>query len=89
MEDFLVNIIVPVSNVKKYLTKCVESLIHQTYKNVEIILVNGGLPDRCGQLIDEFLNKDKRVVGIHKKRWGLIRKKYGGGGRQRRLCNVC
>ena len=70
MED-LISVIVPVYNVEEYLTKCVESIIVQTYSNIEIILVDDGSPDRCGQICDEFSTKDSRIIVIHKENGGL------------------
>ena len=67
----LVSVIVPVYNVEKYIHKCVDSLIHQTYKNIEIILVDDGSPDNCGSICDEYATKDSRIQVIHKKNGGL------------------
>lgn len=67
----LVSIIVPVYKVEKYLDRCVESLISQTYENIEIILVDDGSPDNSGKLCDEWANKDKRIRVIHKKNSGV------------------
>lgn len=66
----LVSVIVPIYNVEKYLKKCVDSIINQTLTNIEIILVDDGSTDNCGQIIDEYANKDKRVVVIHKENGG-------------------
>ena len=52
-----VSVIVPVYNVEKYLDRCIESLIKQTYKDLEIILVDDGSPDNCGHLCDEWAKK--------------------------------
>ena len=70
MKD-LVSIIVPVYNVKDYLEKCVLSIINQTYKNIEIILVDDGSTDGCGALCDDLLKKDKRISVIHQNNGGL------------------
>lgn len=67
----LVSVIVPIYKVEKYLSKCVESILAQTYQNLEIILVDDGSPDRCGQICDEYAKKDSRIRVIHKSNGGL------------------
>lgn len=67
----LISIIVPIYNVDKYIVRCVESLLNQTYSNLEIILVDDGSPDNCPQLCDEYAKKDNRIKVIHKKNGGL------------------
>lgn len=69
--DPLVSVIVPVYKVEKYLDTCVGSILNQTYKNLEIVLVDDGSPDRCGELCDEYAKKDERVKVIHKENGGL------------------
>lgn len=69
--DELISIIVPVYNVEKYVKKCIESIIEQTYKNLEIILIDDGSTDESGKICDEFNNKDKRIKVIHKQNGGL------------------
>ena len=49
-----ISVIVPIYNVEKYLKKCIESIINQTYSNLEIILVDDGSPDNCGKICDEY-----------------------------------
>lgn len=71
MESELVSIIVPVYNVEKFLKKCVESLINQTYKNLEIILVDDGSTDSSGKLCDFLKTYDNRITVIHKENGGL------------------
>ncbi len=61
----LVSIILPVYKVEKYLEKCIETLIRQTYKNIEIILIDDGSPDKCGVICDEYSKKDERVKVVH------------------------
>lgn len=65
-----VSVIIPVYNVEKYLDRCVESVVNQTYKNLEIILVDDGSPDNCPQICDEWAKKDSRIKVIHKKNGG-------------------
>ena len=62
----LISVIVPIYNVEKYLTKCIESIINQTYKNLEIILVDDGSPDKSPIICDEYAKKDNRIKVIHK-----------------------
>lgn len=66
-----VSIIVPVYNVEEYLPECIDSLIGQTYKNLEIILVDDGAKDKSGNICDEYAKKDERIRVIHKKNGGL------------------
>ena len=67
----LISVIVPCYKVEKYLSKCVDSILKQTYKNLEIWLVDDGSPDRCGQICDDFSKKDYRIKVIHKENGGL------------------
>lgn len=67
----LITIIVPIYKVEEYLDRCVESIVNQTYKNIEIILVDDGSPDNCGIKCDEWARKDKRIKSLHKKNGGL------------------
>ena len=65
-----ISVIVPVYKVEAYLERCVNSIINQTYKNLEIILVNDGSPDASGKICDDYASKDKRIIVIHKKNEG-------------------
>lgn len=67
----LVSIIIPVYKVEDLLERCVNSILTQTYKNIEIILVDDGSPDRCGELCNQYALKDERVKVVHKKNGGL------------------
>lgn len=71
MNTPLITVIVPVYNVEKYLNKCVDSIINQTYQNLEIILVDDGSTDRSGTICDAYATKDSRIVVIHKENGGL------------------
>ena len=71
MEKKLISIVVPIYNVEKYLKKCLNSIINQTYKNLEIILVDDGSTDDSGKICDEYAKNDKRIKVIHKKNGGL------------------
>ena len=66
-----ISIIVPVYNVEDYLRKCLESIINQTYKNLEIILIDDGSTDNSGKICDEYADKDNRIQVIHKINGGL------------------
>ena len=66
-----VSVIIPIYNVEKYLRKCLDSVIQQTYSNLEIICIDDGSPDNCGAIIDEYAQKDKRVIVIHQKNSGV------------------
>ena len=69
--DDLVTIILPIYNVEKYLKECVDSVLGQTYKNLEIILVDDGATDSSGKMSDDFAKKDERIKVVHKKNGGL------------------
>ncbi len=66
-----VSIIVPVYKVEKYLDKCVDSIVNQTYKDIEIILVDDGSPDNCPKMCDDWAKKNNRIKVIHKENGGL------------------
>ena len=67
-----VSIIVPIYNVEKYLNQCIETIVRQTYKNIEIVLVDDGSPDNCPNIIDEWSLKDSRIKVVHKRNGGLM-----------------
>ena len=66
-----ITVIVPVYNVEHYLDKCLDSVIKQTYKNIEIIVVNDGSTDNSGEICQEYAQKDNRIVYIEKENGGL------------------
>ena len=78
MNDVRFSIIVPVYNVEKYLDKCISSILNQTYKNLEIILVDDGSTDLCPQLCDKYAEIDRRIQVIHKKNGGLSSARNAG-----------
>lgn len=67
----VISVVVPIYNVEKYLHRCVDSIINQTYKNLEIILVDDGSLDSCPKICDDYSKKDNRIKVIHKKNGGL------------------
>ena len=73
-----VSVILPIYNVEKYLPKCIESILAQTYKNLEIILVDDGSPDNCGAICDEYAQKDNRIKVIHQKNSGVSAARNAG-----------
>jgi glycosyltransferase involved in cell wall biosynthesis len=66
-----VSIVVPIYKVAKYLNRCVDSLLNQTYENIEVILVDDGSPDKSGEIADHYAEIDKRIIVIHKTNGGL------------------
>lgn len=74
----LISVIVPVYNVEAYLSRCVDSILAQTYKNLEIILVDDGSTDNCGNLCDEYAQRDPRIRVIHKTNGGLSSARNAG-----------
>lgn len=71
MNHDLVTVVVPIYNVEPYLNRCIDSIVTQSYRNLEIILVDDGSPDNCPQMCDEWAQKDKRIRVIHKANAGL------------------
>ncbi len=70
-ETSLISVIVPVFRVERYIDKCVQSVVNQTYRNLEIILVDDGSPDNCGKMCELWSEKDHRIKVIHKLNGGL------------------
>ena len=73
-----ISVIIPVYNVSQYLRRCVDSVINQTYSDLEIILVDDGSPDDCPQICDEYAKKDERIIVIHKPNGGLSSARNAG-----------
>ncbi len=70
-QNDLISVIVPVYKVEKYLHRCVDSILNQTYRNLEIILVDDGSPDSCPKICDEYAKRDNRIKVIHKNNAGV------------------
>lgn len=71
MENIAVSVIVPVYDVEKYIRQCIDSILEQTLREIEIIIVDDGSPDNCPKIIDEYAKRDSRIVVIHKKNGGV------------------
>ena len=71
MNDPLVSIVVPVYKVEKYIRECIDSILKQTYQNYELILVDDGSPDRCGEICEDYKKKNEKIQVIHKQNGGL------------------
>lgn len=78
MKEPLISVIVPIYNVEKYLNQCVDSIIGQTYQNIELILVDDGSPDNCGKICDEYATIDNRVKVIHQDNGGVADARNAG-----------
>lgn len=78
MQEPLISVIVPVYKVEAYLERCVDSLRNQTYRNLEIILVDDGSPDSCGEMCDELAAQDSRIRVVHKENGGLSSARNAG-----------
>lgn len=74
----IISVIVPVYKVEKYIHRCVDSILGQTYSDFELILVDDGSPDNCGAICDEYAAKDSRVVVIHQQNGGLSAARNAG-----------
>lgn len=71
MASELVSVIVPMYNVEQYLKQCLDSIVNQSYHNLQIIAVDDGSPDRCGEIAERYAESDSRIICIHKKNEGL------------------
>ena len=78
MDEPKISVIVPVYKVEPYLRKCLDSIVGQTYRNLEIILVDDGSPDNCGEICDEYAERDERILVIHKANGGVSSARNAG-----------
>lgn len=76
--QMLISVIIPIYNVEKYLKRCIDSVLRQTYRELEIILVNDGSPDNCGKICDKYAEVDSRIRVIHKANGGLSSARNAG-----------
>ena len=74
----MISVIIPVFKVEKYLPQCLKSVIAQTYRELEIILIDDGSPDRCPQICDEYSRRDARIVVVHQKNGGVSSARNAG-----------
>lgn len=74
----LISVIIPIYQVEQYLDQCIQSVVNQTYQTLEIILVDDGSPDRCGQICDRYAQQDPRITVIHQKNGGLSAARNAG-----------
>ena len=79
----LFSVIVPIYNIEKYLGRCIDSVLSQTYDNFELILVDDGSPDNCPAICDEYAARDSRIKVIHKENGGLVSARQAG------ICKAC
>ena len=78
MQTPKISVIVPVYKVEPYLRKCLDSIVGQTYQNLEIILVDDGSPDKCGEICDEYARRDERIQVIHQDNGGVSAARNAG-----------
>ena len=71
MENEKISVIVPIYNVEQYLNRCVNSILNQTYQNLEVLLIDDGSPDSCGDICDKYAQTDQRIRVLHKENGGL------------------
>lgn len=74
----MISIIVPIYKTEKYIKECIESILGQTYAEIEVILVDDGSPDNCGKICDEYAKRDSRIKVIHKENGGLVSARQAG-----------
>ncbi len=74
----LISVIVPIYNIEKYLRRCIDSVLEQSFANFELILVDDGSPDNCPAICDEYAKKDLRIKVIHKENGGLVSARQAG-----------
>ena len=78
MSTIAISVIVPIFKIEKYLPECIDSLLNQSFVDFELILVNDGSPDKCGEICDDYAKIDKKVKVVHKKNGGLLSARKAG-----------
>lgn len=78
MENVKISILVPIYKVEKYLARCIDSVLAQTFGGYELILVDDGSPDRCPQICEDYAQKDQRIKVVHKENGGLVSARLAG-----------
>lgn len=78
MERFKISVVIPAYNIERYLSGCLDSVLAQTYKDIEVIVVNDGSKDGTGSIIDSYSQKDCRVIAIHKENGGVSSARLAG-----------
>ena len=78
MKDLLISIIVPIYNVEQYLKRCIDSVLNQTYKNIEVLLIDDGSKDNCPAICDDYALQDERIRVVHKENGGLSTARNAG-----------
>lgn len=71
MNEIMISVIIPIYNTEKYLSRYIESVLNQSYKNFELLLINDGSKDRSGDICDEYAKKDNRIKVFHKENGGV------------------
>ncbi len=78
MNDILISVIVPAYNIEAYLPRCLDSLLNQTYQNLEVIVVDDGSSDQTGTIIDRYAEQDSRILPVHKENGGVSKARIAG-----------
>lgn len=85
----VISIIVPIYNVENYLRKCIDSILNQSFRNFELILINDGSPDNCPEICDNYAEIDSRVRVVHKENGGLSEARNFGIDIAKGIISIC
>lgn len=88
-EQPLISIIVPVYNAATYLRRCIESILKQTYRNFELLLIDDGSTDNSGEICDQYAKTDSRIISLHKPNGGVSSARNYGLLNVRGVFNIC